>query len=139
MVTAEEARELRVKKGAVNHETYKEIYGKVCNRIKAAAARGSTSTEFKIPPFVPGRPMYTMSHAVRYNADKLRHAGFVVTLADDADKLKIDWSPRTASPSQKKKKPAVQEPKKKLDAEYGTSSGITRKLEDLKKKLPCLS
>lgn len=135
MVTAEEARELRVKKGAVNHETYKEIYGKVCSRIKAAAARGLTSTEYGIPPFVPGRPMYNIAHAVRYNADKLRHAGFVVTVTPSGDGLVIDWKTRTPPPPKKKKPPPPPPPP---GTQLGTASGITQKLENLKKKLSWL-
>ena len=141
MVTAAEARQLRVSKGAVNHETYKEIYGKLSNRIKLAAARGETSLEYRVPPLVPGRPMYDMSHAVRYNADKLRHAGFAVDARDDV--LTVDWKPPPAPPkavAAKKKAAATpaaaaQTPPKNTFVGSGPSTAISKKLQDLRKKL----
>jgi len=130
MVTADEARRLRVNKGNVNHETYKEIYGKVSGRIKSAATRGETSLEYRIPPLIPGRPMYNISHAVRYNSDKLRNAGFEVSV--DGDLLRINWSTDN-KPQQTEKKakkvvpPAVIFPK--------SSATISQSLQDLKNKL----
>ena len=129
MVTADEARQLRVSKGAVNHETYKEIYSKLSNRIKLAAGRGETSLEYHVPPLIPGRPMYDISHAVRYNADKLRHAGFAVDI--DADLLRVDWTAPAPvpkeKPKQKKQPPPPPPPSKPL--------AISQKLQELKNKL----
>jgi len=129
MVTADEARQLRVSKGAVNHETYKEIYGKLSNRIKLAAARGETSLEYHVPPLIPGRPMYDISHAVRYNADKLRHAGFTVDI--DADLLRVDWTAPAVPKKIPKQPPAKQPPAKQPSKPLA----ISQKLQELKNKL----
>jgi hypothetical protein len=137
MVTAEEARRLRVTKGSVNHETYKGIYAKIQNRIKVAAARGDTSIQYRIPPFVPGRPMYDITHALRYNRDKLKLAGFRVVETEDV--LGIDWRvvEKPPPPKSKKAKPKAKPPEKPLTtlSSFGTSAGISSKLADLKKKL----
>lgn len=141
MVTAEEARRLRVTKGSVNHETYKGIYAKIQNRIKVAAARGDTSIQYRIPPFVPGRPIYDITHALRYNRDKLKLAGFRVVETEDV--LGIDWRvvEKPPPPKSKKPKPKAKPPEKPLatsnqmTSSFGTSAGISSKLADLKKKL----
>jgi len=135
-VTADEARRIRLKKGAVNHETYKEIYGKITNRIKLAAARGDSDLEFAIPPLIPGRPMYDMMHAMRYNRDKLVHNGYRVdTHADDT--LRIDWKPDVNAPKnaqpRKTVAPAAKTPA--LTKSFGSSTGISEKLQLLKQKL----
>lgn len=141
MVTAEEARRIRVRKGSVNHETYKGIHEKICNRITTAAQRGDTSVEYRIPPIVPGRPIYDINHAIRYNADKLRHAGFTVDPEDDL--LKIDWKPQPqpqhhadSTPKKPKPKPKPKPtPKKPTSLNFKSSGAISQKLLDLKKKL----
>jgi hypothetical protein len=136
MVTAEEARRLRVTKGSVNHETYKSIYAKIQNRIKVAAARGDTSIQYRIPPLIPGRPMYDITHALRYNRDKLKLAGFNVFETDDV--LDIDWrvvaeKPPPLPPPINPK--TIRKRKPLESASFGTSAGISSKLADLKKKL----
>ena len=88
-LTVHDVRQIRSEKAHVNHTTYKQIYGLIEMAIKRRAARGDTSTEFVVPPFVPGRPMYTLDHAIRYCKEKLQYNGFVVTLKDDV--LLIDW------------------------------------------------
>lgn len=93
MVTADDARTLRSNKGIVNHQTYKLIYERIQHRIQYAAKKGYTQTEYTIPPIVPGRPMYDVSHAVRYTRDKLRYNGFKVTEVHP-DVLLIDWKPK---------------------------------------------
>lgn len=136
MVTADEARRLRVTKGSVNHETYKSIYVKIQNRIKIAAARGDTSIQYRIPPLVPGRPIYDVTHALRYNRDKLKLAGFRVVDTDDV--LDIDWRVAEKLPAQQHPKPKPKPPPEKKPLEtssFGTSAGISSKLADLKKKL----
>ena len=145
MVTAEEARRMRVNKGSVNHETYKDMHGKIQNRIKTAAARGATFVEYRIPPMVPGRPIYDVSHAVRYNQEKLRNAGFAVEVAD-GDVLRVDWKkpaapraqPKPQSQSPRPQPPPKPQPKKKtaeLGPAFGTSESISQKLANLKEKL----
>lgn len=96
MVTADEARQMRSKKGNINHETYKMIYAKIQNKIHNAASKGKTATEFVVPPFLPGRPMFSVNHAVRYTRDKLRYNGFTVSV--DNDVLMIDWKPEPGKP-----------------------------------------
>lgn len=139
MVTADEARRIRVRKGSVNHETYKGIHEKISNRITAAAQRGETSVDYRIPPIIPGRPIYDINHAIRYNTDKLRNSGFTVECADDL--LKIDWKPKKSQ----KPPPIAPQPIKPLRPKPQTktktplnlknSSAISQKLLDLKKKL----
>lgn len=144
MVTADEARHIRVRKGSVNHETYKGIHEKISNRITAAAQRGETSVEYRIPPIVPGRPIYDVKHAIRYNADKLRNSGFTVDPVDDL--LKIDWKPKpkpkpkpkTRQMTQSPIHPKPRQPKPKPQPQklnFKSSGAITQKLLDLKKKL----
>ena len=135
MVTADEARRIRLKKGAVNHETYKEIYGKITNRIKLAAARGESNLEFTIPPLIPGRPMYEMSHAMRYNRDKLIHNGYRVDTFSD-DTLRVDWKPDANAPKTSARPARCAEPKTPaLTKSFGSSSGISQKLQLLKQRL----
>lgn len=90
MATADEARRLRVEKGAVNHETYRSIFDKIVQRIELRARRGGTDIEYRIPPIVPGRPIFDVTHAVRYCRDKLVHRGFSVDVIDDVI-LAINW------------------------------------------------
>ena len=136
MVTADEARRIRVRKGSVNHETYKGIYEKISNRITAAAQRGETSVDYRIPPIIPGRPIYDVTHAIRYNADKLRLAGFTVDPVDDL--LKIDWKPKPKpKPRQTPQSPARPKPPQPTQQKvnFKSSGAISQKLMDLKKKL----
>ena len=136
MVTADEARRIRVRKGSVNHETYKGIYEKISNRITAAAQRGETSVDYRIPPIIPGRPIYDVTHAIRYNADKLRLAGFTVDPVDDL--LKIDWKPKPKPKArQTPQSPARPKPPQPTQQKvnFKSSGAISQKLMDLKKKL----
>lgn len=160
MVTAEEARRIRTTKGSVNHDTYKSIFLTIEKRIKQAAARGATSIQYRIPPLIPGRPMYKIKHAVRYNRDKLQLLGFEVLVEDDV--LTVDWKqkppvkekkPQPAQPAQPAqpvssaaarsgpKLPKSQQKSIKtvstntFDTGFKTSSAITQKLQNLKLKL----
>lgn len=105
MVTADDARTLRSNKGLVNHQTYKMIYERMQHRIQHAARKGYTQVDYTIPPIVPGRPMFDVSHAVRYTRDKLRYNGFLVTEIEP-DVLRIDWKPKkgTFVPNVRQKK-----------------------------------
>lgn len=109
MVTADEARQLRQKKGVVNHETYKMIYAKIQNRITYAASKGYTKTDYVVPSIIPGRPMFSVSHAIRYVRDKLRYNGFEVTELPHSDTIRIDWGPppqqQQSKDKEHKKKP----------------------------------
>ena len=142
-ISASEARELRVAKGAVNHESYKEIYGRVAARIRTAAARGDTSLAFTVPPLIPGRPLYDIEHAVRYNVDKLRRDGFAVQRDPETDAtLHVDWKPTAAEKAagvKKKPKPKPPPPPPPHASFQGSQStaakGLTQKLADLKARL----
>lgn len=143
MVTADEARRLRVNKSSINHQTYKEIYGKITNRIKAAAAQGQTQLEFRIPPFVPGRPLYDVTHAARYASEKMTISGFRVRAHGEI--LSIDWRPEPAKRPRTRDAPASTpvpavraRPKKEevgLPRQFGSSACISQKLDDLRLKL----
>lgn len=137
MMTAEEAQRIRRNKASVNHDTYKSIYEKISNRIRAAAERGETSIRYKLPPFVPDRPIFDPSHALRYNRDKLRHLGFVVTEVDE-DVLDIDWkktAPKTTKKKNNNKKSASTAPAAPLATSFKSKESISEKLLDLKKRL----
>lgn len=138
MVTADEARQLRADRGSVNHETYKSIYTKVCARIKNAASRGDTKTEYRIPGLVLGRPPYDISHAIRYNRDKLVNTGFRVTTTDDT--LHVDWGGDSKKPPLKKPPPKKTPPKKPPSPKLSknntpTLSSISDKLAAIGKKI----
>lgn len=139
MVTADEARQLRSKKGTINHETYKMIYGKIQNKIQLSASKGKTSIEYVVPPFLPGRPMFSVDHAVRYNRDKLRYNGFTVDVVDDV--LLIDWKP----PPGQQHKPIPVIPKQqpielpnKQPKEQPKIKQMSNTLKNLKQKLGLL-
>ena len=143
MATADEARRLRVEKGAVNHETYRGIFDKIVQRIELRAKRGGTEIEYRVPPIVPGRPIFDLGHAVRYCRDKLTHRGFRVTIADDVI-LVVDWKPTTVQqqPHQQPAKKALppttptqttSAPPKK--SQPTSTKDITKRLELLARKL----
>lgn len=104
-----------------------------------AASRGDTGIEYKIPPLVPGRPPYEILHAIRYNRDKLRNAGFVVEIAEDV--LLVNWKPRPREHRILKPKP-VPDPKTKTEPDpkpekpsnNPSLSSINAKLSALGKK-----
>jgi hypothetical protein len=128
MVTADEARQIRSDRGNVNHETYKDINTKINNRIKLAASRGETNTQYRIPHLVPGRPLYEISHAIRYNRDKLLRAGFRVDVVEDT--LRVDWKP--IPPKPKKENPKKEPPETPTAP---TLSSISDKLAAIGKKM----
>ena len=90
-LTVDDARHIISQKASVNHGTYKQIYIKLEGIISRRASRGDTSLEYVVPPFVPGRPMYNIDHAVRYCKEKLQHNGFDVNIGDVKDVLLINW------------------------------------------------
>lgn len=106
MATADQARQLRTQKGAINHETYRSIFDKITQRIETWAKRGQTSIEYRVPSLVPGRPIYDIRHAVRYCHDKLKHRGFRVDI-QPPDVLFIDWKPAPATLASPQKPAAV--------------------------------
>lgn len=94
LLTVGDVQRIRIERGRVNHETYKQLYSSVNDRIQRRAQVNSTNLTYRIPPFVPGRPVFTPSHAARYISDKLRRGGFGVAVLDDGVTLYVDWAPR---------------------------------------------
>ena len=99
------------------------LYGGCSAHIKRKHMAGCTTTIYNVPEFVPGRPTFDHSHAVRYVTEKLRRGGFDV-LPDDNGVLAIDWSKgvrramRTTTKSASKEKEKVKKtPEKKKDTE----------------------
>lgn len=92
MFSVDDAREVRIRKATVNHETYRGLYDTVCQRIKNRAEYAPVSNlTFNVPAFVVGRPLYDREHAFRYVRDKLVYNGFQVTQCGDYSLL-VDWS-----------------------------------------------
>jgi hypothetical protein len=91
----------REARARVNHETYKQLLRQVQDRIRARSQNKATAIAWQVPPFVPGRPVYTVSHASRYVSEKLRRGGFEVSVAApqaDVHMLFVSWSARAPSP-----------------------------------------
>ena len=107
MLTVADLQRERQAKAVVNHETYKQLLQQVQRLLRGRADAKATDLLWPVPPLVPGRPVYTVSHAARYVADKLRRGGFhVVTAAPQPDVhvLYITWSatPQASSSSSRK-------------------------------------
>lgn len=94
LLTVSDVQQVRVERARVNHETYKKLYGVVHDRIKRRAEVNATHLTYAVPPFVPGRPVYNVTHAARYITDKLRRGGFSVWASDDGATLFVDWAPK---------------------------------------------
>lgn len=97
MLTVAELRGQREARAAVNHETYKQLFEQVQQRIRARAANDLSELLWQVPPLVPGRPVYAPLHAARYVTDKLRRGGFEVrraSPASDVHVLYVTWRTR---------------------------------------------
>ena len=97
MLTVRELQQKREARAKVNHETYKFLLRQVQDRVRLRAENKATDLLWQVPPLVPGRPIYTVSHAARYITDKLRNGGFEVTPAApaaDVHVLYISWKPK---------------------------------------------
>jgi hypothetical protein len=94
LLTVTDVQKIRVDRARVNHDTYKQLYAIVHDRIKRRASVNATHLTYVVPPFVPGRPVYVPGHAARYITDKLRRGGFAVLASEDGGTLLIDWTPR---------------------------------------------
>lgn len=123
LLTVNDVQKIRIDRARVNHETYKQLYKTVHERIRRRASVNSTHLTYAVPPFVPGRPVYTPGHAARYITDKLRRGGFgVMAVQDGGTTLFIDWTPRPRAPS----KPVPPANKQhKHTSSSGTSSGTS--------------
>lgn len=94
MLSVEDVHGVRARRAGVNHETYKQLYESVCERIRYHAEfdQDCSSLWYTVPPFVVGRPLYDREHALRYVFDKLTYHGFRVTRQNHS--LFIDWTPQ---------------------------------------------
>lgn len=139
LLTVGDVQRIRIERGRVNHETYKRLYESVNDRIQRRAHVNSTNLTYVIPPFVPGRPVYTPSHAARYISDKLRRGGFGVAVLGDGVTLYIDWAPRPqALPQPEDDAPAAPRPPPAAAARpplVGRRTSIAAQLDALKRKL----
>lgn len=134
MLTVAELHRQRQAKAQVNHETYKLLWRQAQDRIRARADNKFTDLAWQVPPLVPGRPVYTVSHAARYVSEKLRRGGFAVTVAapqPDVHVLYIDWktppTPTRTSKQMRESSPPRGDTRRLDDA--------TRTLEKLKARL----
>lgn len=101
-MTVRDLQRARERKARVNHETYKQLWRLVQDRLRARAENRGRDLLWQVPPWVPGRPVYKPSHAARYVRDKLRLAGFQVRVAaptEDVQVLHITWDPVAPRPS----------------------------------------
>ena len=131
MLTVRDLHSQRQARAQVNHETYKQLWRQAQDRIRARADNKATDLVWQVPPLVPGRPVYTVSHAARYVADKLRRGGFEVTVAapqPDVQVLYIDWKRPPQSDRRKVRATQAPEARPALD-------DATRTLEKLKARL----
>lgn len=139
MVTAADMHRLREDRSKVNHETYKMIYSQVTRRIEMHGRMGKTELTAKIPHYVPGRPIYDVSHAARYVREKLRIAGFQVAPHTDASGdffVSASWKnvPRE-QPRPRRAEVAPKIPQSVMTAPADTA----RRLDFLRMKLKTLS
>ena len=67
-----------IERHRINHETYRIIYEKCVDQIKARNATGHSWLKFTVASYMPGRPLYKFEHAKRYVAEKLKRGGFLV-------------------------------------------------------------
>lgn len=102
-VTASDMYAIRVQKSMVNRETYRDIYARVNERIKTHGTMGATDLVVKIPAYIPGRPVYDVSHAVRYVIEKLKLAGFEARGYTEPDTVYVSW--KAPPPPPRKTKP----------------------------------
>ena len=67
-----------IERHRINHETYRIIYEKCVDAIKARNTTGHSWLKFTVMSYIPGRPLYKFEHAKRYVAEKLKRGGFLV-------------------------------------------------------------
>lgn len=131
MLTAADLQRQRAARSSVNHETYRQLWSQLQDRLRSRADNNFTDLTWQIPPFVPGRPLYKPSHAARYLRDKLRIGGFEVSpfSADDVHVLYVSWKSAPRPPPPKKKKTSA------VPAARVSVDEATRRLEKLKARL----
>jgi hypothetical protein len=131
MVTAAEMHAIRVEKSRVNHETYKEIYARISEKIKVHGSMGARDITVKIPSYVAGRPMYDVTHATRYVVEKFKLAGFEAG-AQSGDTVYVSWKNPPPAPKKPPRPPQPPPP-------TSTPADTARRLDLLKMKLKSLT
>ena len=135
MLTVQDLMERRLRRANINHDTYKELYAKCSAKVSKTAEVRGTSTWWFVPPFVPGRPVYTHAHAIRYNVDKLKHGGFKVRDIGGGW-LYIDWRRRQREQRQQRQQQRQQRPSSaSKDAEEPFAARLERLQRKLKMKI----
>lgn len=122
---------MRVEKSRVNHETYREIYARINERIKMHGSMGAREMIVKVPPYIPGRPVYNVTHAARYVIEKLKLAGFEARVNEPPDSVYVSWK----NPPPPKKKPPPPPP----PPAPPTITDTARRLDLLRMKLQSLT
>lgn len=94
VLTAAEVRASNRERSNVNHATYKLIYGRMCIAVREFTRLHPRETTYfyAIPPIVLGRPLYDVTHAVRYVVEKSARHGFRTQVFGDAG-IMLDWTP----------------------------------------------
>lgn len=123
-LTVDDVRQIRAQKAGVNHATYKTIYNNIETAITRRAARGDTSLEYVVPPFIPGRPMYQLDHAIRYCREKLHLNGFNVSVKD-GDVLLVDWKPPPQTTTGKPSQPPQHLPQQRNNIRFNNTTNTT--------------
>lgn len=139
MLTVRELQEQRHAKARVNHDTYKLLLRQVQDRLRARAENKCTDMVWSVPPFVPGRPVYTTRHAARYVSEKLRRGGFDVSVAssEDVHILYVTWSfrPDTAATRMARPQSSPRDTRHTPNPPQQAMHDATRSLEKLKARL----
>lgn len=123
MLTVRELQQKREARAKVNHETYKFLLRQAQDRVRLRAENKCTDLLWQVPPLVPGRPIYTVSHAARYITDKLRRGGFEVTPAAPAPDVHVLYISWKAQPEAQRRSPAPRRPQQQHPAAPADGSG----------------
>lgn len=89
MLSLAEIATMRNARADVNHETYKLILEQCMHTIRPHVLY-SNSVDYTLPPWIPGRPLYDLDHAIRYLTDKLSYHGYTVT-RKGTHTIKVGW------------------------------------------------
>lgn len=137
-LTVAELQSQRVARASVNHETYKGLLAQVQGRIRLRATNDCRDLVWQVPPLVPGRPVFAVSHAARYISEKLRRGGFDVTVAapgQDVQVLYITWQPVPKRPAGHGRPRREEKPAAAAAGLPVTVAEATHRLERLKARL----
>ena len=138
MLTVADLQRDRQAKALVNHETYKQLLHQVQRLLRTRADNRGTDLLWPVPPLVPGRPLYTVSHAARYVAEKLRRGGFQVLAASPqpgVHVLYITWSVAPPKDGQRTRRQRRDDDSNTTNTTNTTLTNASRSLEKLKARL----